>query len=717
MINGTTGAPNVGNALLENDLLNGAPVVLADITATVLTPATPIMGGPVPVLNTTTGVVSVPAGTPAGTYTINYQICENLNPANCDDATITVTVVPPAIVANDDPFGPTNGTTGDPNLGNAFDNDLLNGAPVVLADITATVLTPATPIMGGPVPVLDPMTGIVSVPAGTPAGTYTITYQICENLNPGNCDDATITVTVVPPAIVAVDDNYGMINGTTGDPNVGNALLENDLLNGAPVVLADITATVLMPATPIMGGPVPVLNTTTGVVGVPAGTPAGTYTITYQICENLNPANCDDAVITVTVVPPAIVANDDTYGMINGTTGAPNVGNALLENDLLNGAPVVLADITATVLTPATPIMGGPVPVLDPMTGIVSVPAGTPAGTYTINYQICENLNPSNCDDAVITVTVVPPAIVANDDPFGPTNGTTGDPNVGNAFDNDLLNGAPVVLADITATVTMPATSINGGPVPVLDPMTGIVSVPAGTPAGTYTITYQICENLNPSNCDDAVITVTVVPPAIVAVDDNYGMINGTTGNPNVGNALLENDLLNGAPVVLADITATVLTPATPIMGGPVPVLDPMTGIVSVPAGTPAGTYTITYQICENLNPANCDDAVITVTVVPPAIVAVDDNYGMINGTTGDPNVGNALLENDLLNGAPVVLADITATVLTPATPIMGAPVPVLDPMTGIVSVPAGTPAGTYTINYQICENLNPATATMRRSR
>jgi hypothetical protein len=111
---------------------------------------------------------------------------------------------------------------------------------------------------------------------------------------------------------------------------VGNALLENDLLNGAPVVLADITATVLMPATPIMGGPVPVLNTTTGVVGVPAGTPAGTYTITYQICENLNPANCDDAVITVTVVPPAIVANDDTYGMINGTTGAPNVGNALL---------------------------------------------------------------------------------------------------------------------------------------------------------------------------------------------------------------------------------------------------------------------------------------------------------------------------------------------------------------------------------------------------
>ena len=46
-------------------------------------------------------------------------------------------------------------------------------------------------------------------------------------------------------------------------------------------------------------------------------------------------------------------------------------------------------------------------------------------------------------------------------------------------------------------------------------------------------------------------------------------------------------------------------TPATPINGGPVPVLDVTTGNVSVPAGTPAGTYTITYQICEVVNPSN----------------------------------------------------------------------------------------------------------------
>ncbi|MDV7401666.1 hypothetical protein RZS08_60160, partial [Arthrospira platensis SPKY1] len=90
---------------------------------------------------------------------------------------------------------------------------------------------------------------------------------------------------------------------------------------------------------------------------------------------------------------------------------------------------------------------------LDPLTGIVSVDPGTPAGTYTIEYQLCEVLNPANCDDATVTVTVIAPEIVANDDPFGPVNGYDGDPNAGNVLDNDLLNGAPVIPGEVAITV------------------------------------------------------------------------------------------------------------------------------------------------------------------------------------------------------------------------------------------------------------------------
>jgi hypothetical protein len=78
--------------------LNGAAVNPTEVTTTVDVPATPVNPGDlVPELNTTTGVVSVPAGTSAGTYTIEYTICENLNPTNCDAATITVEVVVPDV--------------------------------------------------------------------------------------------------------------------------------------------------------------------------------------------------------------------------------------------------------------------------------------------------------------------------------------------------------------------------------------------------------------------------------------------------------------------------------------------------------------------------------------------------------------------------------------------------------------------------------------------
>ena len=50
--------------------------------------------------------------------------------------------------------------------------------------------------------------------------------------------------------------------------------------------------------------------------------------------------------------------------------------------------------------------------------------------------------------------------------------------------------------------------------------------------------------------------------------------------------------------------------------------LDPATGLVSVAAGTPAGSYPITYQICETLNPANCATAIATVDVIAAPIIS-----------------------------------------------------------------------------------------------
>ncbi|RNJ61341.1 MAG: gliding motility-associated C-terminal domain-containing protein, partial [Porphyrobacter sp. IPPAS B-1204] len=328
--------------------------------------------------NTANGNVDVAPGTPAGTYSFDYQICEALNPTNCQTATITVTVEAAQITADPDTVAGVNGADGGPNVLNVLDGDTLNGNPVTLNEVTLTVTTPANPAApGAPVPTLDPGTGLVSVPAGTPAGTYTITYQICEQLNPTNCATNTATVTVAPSPILASDDSATGINGADGGTGVVNAFA-SDTINGVAASPSNAILSVA-PGSSVPAGLT--FNTANGNVDVAPGTPAGTYSFDYQICEALNPTNCQTATITVTVEAAQITADPDTVAGVNGADGGPNVLN-VLDGDTLNGNPVTLNEVTLTVTTPANPAApGAPVPTLDPGTGLVSVPAGTPAGT------------------------------------------------------------------------------------------------------------------------------------------------------------------------------------------------------------------------------------------------------------------------------------------------------------------------------------------------
>jgi uncharacterized repeat protein (TIGR01451 family) len=103
----------------------------------------------------------------------------------------------------------------------------------------------------------------------------------------------------------------------------------------------------------------------------------------------------------------------------------------------------------------------------------------------------------------------------------------------------------------------------------------------------------------------------------VTATNDSISGINGASGNPTAGNALT-NDTVNGAAASVGptgNATLVVKTPATSIGGAPVPSLNPATGVVSVPAGTPAGVYSIVYTLCEKLNPTNCQDATIFVPI------------------------------------------------------------------------------------------------------
>ncbi len=587
-VNGAIGNISLINAFI-NDSFNSIALDLTKVTAAV----TSFASNPGVALSASTGIVSVAVGTPAGSYTIGYKICENLNPSSCASTTISVTVLGASIAATADAPTSINGAMGNVSLINAFTNDIFNGGALDLTKVTATV----TSFASNAGIALNTATGVVSVATGIPLGSYNIAYKICENLNPTNCANTTISVTVTAAPIAATADNPPAVNGASGNVSLTNAFT-NDRFNGGTLDLAKVTATITYPASNVGV----TLATTTGVVSVAPATPNGSYTIGYKICENLNPGNCANSIITVVVSAASIIAINDVPSPVNSVSGNPNVIN-VFANDTLNGVVATPVQVIATLTSPATNIGIA----FDSATGIVSVVAATPAGTYAISYKICEILNPANCSDATITIVVSASAIIATADSPASVSGLAGDANVINVFANDTLNGSVIDKAKIITTISSPAS--NAGV--TLDPATGIVSVAAATPAGTYSIGYKICERLNPANCTNTTVAITVSASSITAIDDTPAPVNSATGNINAMNAFA-NDMINGVVVDVTKITATVITPSR----NAGVVLDLATGIVSVAVATPAGTYSIVYKICETLNPTNCASATISITVI-----------------------------------------------------------------------------------------------------
>lgn len=207
----------------------------------------------------------------------------------------------------------------------------------------------------------------------------------------------------------------------------------------------------------------------------------------YTIGSNTTCGAVAAATATHTILDDQIVANNDSASNVNGAAGAANVVNAFT-NDVLEGNPVAAANVTTTVITAATPIGGGPVPTLVTATGNVNVPVGTPAGSYTIRYQICQTLQMTNCAQANIVVTVAPSANLSVT--------KTNTPGVNGNVDQS----ADTVTFGTTVAYTI--TARNSGPDPVSGavvtdtvgtrlncPASNAVSITgSGVPSGSFTI-------------------------------------------------------------------------------------------------------------------------------------------------------------------------------------------------------------------------------------
>ncbi|MGK4567266.1 hypothetical protein [Flavobacterium sp. 3HN19-14] len=270
----------------------------------------------------------------------------------------------------------------------------------------------------------------------------------------------------------------------------------------------------------------------------------------------------------------AIVDNNPTP--ISSVAGGVAIAN-IYANDTLNGSSLAatpaLVNLTYGTLPAGITI--------DAATGAVNVAPGAASGSYSIPYTICEVAIPTNCDSATITFTVFAQIVASNDTAPFPVSTFNGGTAIANIYTNDTLNG-------VSLGTTPSLVNLTYGALPTgisIDAATGAVNVAPNTPVGVYTFPYTICEVASPSNCDNAIITLTVEDThTIVAEDDaNTTPIFNNVGGVAIAN-IYGNDSLNG--------TSLATTPAlVNLTYGALPTgitIDAATGAVNVAPGTAA---------------------------------------------------------------------------------------------------------------------------------
>jgi len=624
---------------------------------------------------------------PNGTLTVTF-VAKDLF-GNTTTQTRTITLV--SIKAENDTFTVTHGAVATTTVNSVLTNDKVGTQTATTGTVSLTVTTPAVGLTGSATPTLN-TNGTITVPAGTKSGTYQIGYRICTTVSAVTaCDTATATIVVGAPEIKANNDTATVTNGITGG-TVSN-VLTNDSYNG---VLNPNTNSVTLSWGTLPAGVV--TTTTVGELKVNAGTASGTHQIPYTICDKVNTHNCSTATLTLVIGAPAVIANNDTATVTNGAVGG--TVSSVLTNDSYNG-----------VMNPSTnsvTLSWGTLPagvVTTTTVGELKVNAGTASGTHQIPYTICDKVNTHNCSTATLTLVIgaptVTPTITVGGDSYTVTGTITTPTTVGNILTNDSIGGQTPTVATVTIHTTTPTSTTT----PRIDPNTGNVIIPTGTPSGTYTMTYYLCERANSSNCSSpTTVTVTVTgvssptppptvtPTTIEANGDTFVQNGVPTSTTTLGN-ILTNDKLNGNlnPAVQS------VTITTPSMPAHTPYIHPGTGEVIVPPHTPVGVYELPYTICALASPTVCDTATAVVTV--NSIEAHNDGRHLLGTTVG--GTISSVLANDKLNNHTPAASEVTINwQATPAGFTYNAD--------GSITVAAGTAVGIYTISYTLCATATP---------
>ena len=313
-------------------------------------------------------------------------------------------------------------------------------------------------------------------------------------------------------------------------------------------------------------------------------TTAGTYTYTIPVCAPGQTVNCPTETLVITVTSPQVT--DDTAAAF---TNVPKTGNVATNDSnpagTTFGQPTQQTGATITVNADGTYSF-----------------TATAAGTYTYIIPVCAPGQTSNCPTETLVITVNEP---------GPVNDTetaiTNVAKTGNVSTNDLnpagtTFGQPAAITGATITVNPD----------------GTYSFTA-TQAGTYTYTIPVCAPGQTVNCPTETLVITVTAPTLALtkpiVQNDYA---STPMNVPVIIPVLVNDSSTNTGKVINVSSARVTVEPVHCTA----VFNADGTLTYTPGIDFVGTDSLTYSICDDAVPANCQTGVvyITVTAVPPVV-------------------------------------------------------------------------------------------------
>ena len=599
---------------------------------------------------------------PIGNYSLIYEICiNNTTPAICDTAIATIDVISSSFSLQNDFFNNIDGLYGQTTTVSILDNDTYNGSAINLNNFTVVPMLNINSTIGL---TFNP-NGTLTIATRTPHGTYYANYKIYETTNPSNFAIASITIQVPYVSLDILGDGTFYINGITGGSTPSVFL--NDTINGNPLLGSQVNT--ILPVQFQGQNSFATINAN-GIITIAPNTPSGTYYIGYQTCLTYDGV-CDQDTVVINVVNGNIFAENDT--IIHENTPTNTTTTSIFSNDFINNTIPNASNVTVTAINLPNGFTLN-------SNGTISVALGTPVGSYTFSYQICEVGHPNNCSTGTIQFELTS-NIIANPDFISYQNGINA-PVSDSLLTNDTINGQTATENNVTITaVNLPTGfTLNAD---------GTFNVALGTPTGNYTIAYKIAQNGYPTNAATATATIALTN-AIEAVVDDINYVNAPNNSP--ASSVIYNDLLNGDYIDPYGNIVTIMPVNFPTGFS----LDPY-GNIYVALGTPPGNYTFSYQICEINNPNNCAVGSINFNLTSN-IVAIQDqiNFSSSNGGTTSTSV----LNNDTINDVPAIYVYSVLTVSG-----INVPQGIVLNNDGTITIPNNYTYGNYNFDYQLCDS------------